>query len=99
MDNISVMVATRDMVIKNNWVEENAIDINPFNVGFDKKLPCLYAKYKEMWEADMLCVQFRYKELVFYEIWLSEIGVEKVQHYLITDTCDGVSSVPYYAAY
>ena len=49
MDNISVMVATRDMVIKNNWVVEKAIDINPFNVGFDKKLPCLYAKYREMW--------------------------------------------------
>lgn len=99
MDNISVMVATRDMVIENNWVVEKAIDINPFNVGFDKKLPCLYAKYREMWGADELRVQFRYKETVFYEIWISEAGVEKVQHYLITGMGDGVSSVPYYAVY
>lgn len=99
MDNIIVMVATRDMVIKNNWVVENAIDINPFNVNFDKNLRYLYVKYREMWDADVLCVQFRYKEMVFYEIWLSEMGIEKVQHYLITGIGDSASSVPYYATY
>lgn len=95
MDNVSVMVATDEIAAKDNWVTENVVKVCPFIDSFNKDLSTLYSKYREMWGIEELCVQFKYHETVFCKVWLSEIGVIKTHHYLITDN----GSVPYYSAY
>ena len=47
MHKINIKVATKDMAVKNNWINEERTSADPLKEDFNNRLKELYALYKE----------------------------------------------------
>ena len=46
MHKINIKVATKDMAVKNNWINEERTSADPLKEDFNNRLKELYALYK-----------------------------------------------------
>lgn len=75
MHKINIKVATKDMAVKNNWINEERTSADPLKEDFNNRLKELYALYKEMCGTGNLLARFYYGTVLFYEAELNKHGI------------------------
>ena len=83
MHKINIKVATKDMAVKNNWINEERTSADPLKEDFNNRLKELYALYKEMCGTGNLLARFYYGTVLYYEAELNKHGIVQEKRYLV----------------
>ncbi len=78
-----IKVATKAMVAKNNWINEESIPANPFKKIFNYILKELYNLYKDMGGTGNLLARFYCGTVLFYGAEVNRHRIVQEKRYLV----------------